>query len=87
MLMILICFDIAFILNGETFEEDKCKVLEDHIKKNKLNNKLNWIKGVDGRTRAYKKAAMESTTEYFYAVFAKSMVSKDFMFDYTVERG
>ena len=81
------CFDIAFISNGEPFEDDNFKILEDHIKKNKLNNKLNWIKGVDGRTRAYKKAAMESTTEYFYAVFAKSMVRKDFMFDYTVDRG
>ena len=55
------CFDIAFISNGEPFEDDNFKILEDHIKKNKLNNKLNWIKGVDGRTRAYKKAAMECT--------------------------
>ena len=81
------CFDIAFISNGEPFEDDNFKILEDHIKKSNLKNKLNWIKGVDGRTRAYKKAAMESTTEYFYAVFAKSMVKENFMFDYTVDRG
>ena len=46
-----------------------------------------WIKGVDGRTKAYKKAAETSDTEYFYAVFAKSMVKDTFMFDYTVDRG
>ena len=81
------CFDIAFISNGEPFEEDNFKILENHLKKNKLSNRLYWIKGVDGRTKAYKKAAETSDTEYFYAVFAKSMVKDNFKFDYTVDRG
>ena len=81
------CFDIAFISNGEPFEEKNFRILEDHLKKNKLANRLYWIKGIDGRTKAYKKAAESSNTEYFYAVFAKSIVKEDFMFDYTIDRG
>jgi len=81
------CFDIAFISNGEPFEETNFKILKDHLEKNNLSNRLYWIKGVDGRTKAYKKAAETSDTEYFYAVFAKSMVKDTFMFDYTVDRG
>ena len=80
-------FDIAFISNGEPFENDNFQILKDHLEKNNLKNKLYWIKGVNGRTKAYKKAAEESNTEYFYAVFAKSMVKENFMFDYTVDRG
>ena len=81
------CFDIAFISNGEPFEETNFKILKEHLEKNNLSNRLYWIKGVDGRTKAYKKAAETSDTEYFYAVFAKSMVKDTFMFDYTVDRG
>jgi len=81
------CFDIAFISNGEPFEEVNYKRLQDHLHKHRLNNRLFWIKGVDGRTKAYKKAAQTSDTEYFYAVFAKSLVHDKFMFDYTVDRG
>ena len=80
-------FDIAFISNGEPFENDNFKILKDHLEKNNLKNKLYWIKGINGRTKAYKKAATKSNTEYFYAVFAKSMVKENFMFDYTVDRG
>jgi len=79
-------FDIAFISNGEPFEDSNYKRVKDHLEKNNLPNRLYWIKGVDGRTRAYKKAAETSNTEYFYAVFAKSMVKDDFMFDYSVDR-
>ena len=81
------CFDIAFISNGEPFENTNFKILKEHLEKNNLSNRLYWIKGVDGRTKAYKKAAESSDTEYFYAVFAKSMVKDTFMFDYTVDRG
>ena len=81
------CFDIAFISNGEPFEDTNFKILKKHLEKNNLSNRLYWIKGVDGRTKAYKKAAETSDTEYFYAVFAKSMVKDTFMFDYTVDRG
>ncbi len=81
------CFDIIFISNGEPFEDKNYNLLKDHCKKHNLKNKLHWVKNVDGRTKAYKVAANKSSTEYFYAVFAKSMVNDDFKFDFTVGRG
>ena len=80
------CFDVAFISNGEPFEQDNFNILEKHIKKNNLKNKLYWVKNVKGRSQAYKEAAKQSNTEYFYAVFAKSIVAGNFMFDYTIDR-
>jgi hypothetical protein len=59
----------------------------DHAKKHDLANKVGWIRNVPGRSEAYKKAALESSTEYFYAVFAKSIPVDTFLFDYTVDRG
>ena len=81
------CFDIIFISNGEPFERENYNRLRDHVESNNLKNKLHWVRGVDGRTKAYKRAAEISQTEYFYAVFAKSKVREDFKFDYTVDRG
>ena len=80
------CFDICFISNGEPFEQENYDLLENHVRKNKLKNRLHWIRNVDGRTQAYKQASTKSSTEYFYAVFAKSKVKETFMFDYTVDR-
>ena len=80
------CFDIAFISNGEPFEETNYNLLKTHLQKSNLKNRLYWVQGVDGRTAAYKQAAKQSNQEYFYAVFAKSQVDENFMFDYTVDR-
>jgi len=80
-------FDIFYVSNGEPFEEENYKALCDHAKKHDLANKVGWIRNVPGRSEAYKKAALESSTEYFYAVFAKSIPVDTFLFDYTVDRG
>lgn len=80
------CFDIAFISNGEPFEQQNYDLLKKHIEIYKLKNRLIWIRNVKGRSQAYKTAANKVDTEYFYAVFAKSRVDKNFMFDYTVDR-
>ena len=80
------CFDIAFISNGEPFENDNFTKLKSHVENNNLKNKLHWIKNIDGRSQAYKVAANTVNTEYFYAVFAKSIVKESFMFDYVVDR-
>ena len=80
-------FDIAYISNGEPFENDVYEKLQQHLTKNKLGNRLYWIKNVSGRSQAYKKAAEESQTEYFYAVFAKSVPVDSFKFNFTVDRG
>jgi len=79
-------FDIIFISNGEPFEQQNFNRLRDHLESNNLKNKLHWVQGVNGRTKAYKRAAEVSQTEYFYAVFAKSIVRDDFKFDYKVDR-
>jgi len=80
------CFDIVFISNGEPFAKSNYDRLAAHCKAKNISNKLIWVDGVDGRTRAYKEAASRSNTEYFYAVFAKSVVKDDFRFDYNVDR-
>jgi len=80
-------FDIAYISNGEPFEESMFKKLQQHIQENNLKNRLFWSRNVLGRSQAYKKAAEQSNTEYFYAVFAKSTPVDDFKFNYTVDRG
>lgn len=80
------CFDIFFISNGEPFEQDNFDLLQKHIKIYNLKNKLVWVKNIKGRSKAYKEAATQSTTEYFYAVFAKSRIQQSFMFDYKVDR-
>ena len=80
-------FDIVFISNGEPFEQNNYDILKKHCDVNNLPNRLHWVKGVNGRTKAYKVAAESSGTEYFFAVFAKSIVRNNFMFDYTVDRG
>lgn len=81
------CFDIVYISNGEPFEEKNYKSLVDHVSKNNLKNVVKWVRNIPGRSQAYKKAAKESNTEYFYAVFAKSVPVETFLFDYTVDRG
>jgi hypothetical protein len=80
------CFDITYISNGEPFEQKHFDILKTHVEKNKLPNRLFWTRNVLGRTAAYKKAAEDSTTEYFYAVFAKSVVDENFLFDFTIDR-
>ena len=81
------CFDIIYISNGEPFEEQNYKALKEHVEKHNLQNKVQWVRNVHGRSKAYRKAAECSNTEYFYAVFAKSVPVDTFHFDYTIDRG
>jgi len=73
-------FDVCYIHNGEPQAEDNLRLLQQHLqnKPNRLHN----IQGVKGRKQAYQTAARASTTEYFYAVFAKLKVDRDFDFDF-----
>jgi hypothetical protein len=73
-------FDVCYIYNGEPQAEDNLRSLKQHLKHR--SNKLHVIEGVKGRKQAYQTAAKTSTTEYFYAVFAKLKVNKDFGFDF-----
>jgi len=73
-------FDICYIHNGEPQAQENLMFLKQHLKKKP--NKLHIIEGVKGRKEAYQTAARASETEYFYAVFAKLKVNKDFAFDF-----
>jgi len=77
-------FDVCYIHNGEPQAEDNLRILKEHLNRKPLccRNRLHNIQGVKGRKQAYQTAARASTTEYFYAVFAKLKVDRDFDFDF-----
>lgn len=58
--------DIVYISNGEPDEERWHKHAEYMT-----NRKVNWVRGVNGRSAAYKAAAEQSRTPWFFTVFAK----------------
>ena len=73
-------FDIVFIHNYEGDWQNNLELLKNHCKN--LPNKLKVVAGVNGRNKAYKSAANLSSTEYFYAVFSKCKINKDFGFNF-----
>ena len=73
-------FDIIFIHNYEPTYKQNLEQLKKQCAK--IPNKLHVIEGVNGRNLAYKCAANKSTTEYFYAVFAKCKIEENFKFNF-----
>lgn len=67
--------DIVYLSNGEPYAEKHYQWL---LKSVKTDNKINRIKGINGRMAAYHAAAKQSTTAWFFAVFAKLEVEPDF---------
>ena len=75
--------DIVYISNGEPDEERYYYNLEDDVYGNPLRDprhRIKWVRGVDGRVAAYQAAANQSSTDWFFAVFAKLAVEN---FDWT----
>jgi hypothetical protein len=77
--------DIVFISNGEInaevyFEHLKFCVIPDH------KNRIHHVSGVNGRVAAYQEAARQSTTPWFFAVFAKLEVTRDFDWSWQPDR-
>jgi len=70
--------DIIYISNGEPDEDRWYNHLFTTIKPGTYAFTPKWIKGVNGRAAAYKAAARASSTPWFWAVFAKLEVVKDF---------
>ena len=68
--------DIVFIDNGEPNAEGNWANLS--VATDDLKNKLHRSTGVTGRVAAYQAAARLSTTPWFFAVFAKLEVSREF---------
>jgi len=77
--------DIVFIDNGEPNAEENWKHLE-WAYKHPRTNRLHRSSGVNGRTAAYHAAAQASTTDWFFAVFAKLIVSSDFDWSWQPDR-
>lgn len=66
--------DIVFIDNGEVNREENYQ----HLNKVVNTNTIHRVSNVKGRVAAYQTAAKVSTTPWFFAVFAKLEVDKDF---------
>jgi hypothetical protein len=77
--------DIVFISNGEInagvyFEHLKFTVEQNH------KNCIHHVSGVNGRVAAYQAAARQSHTLWFFAVFAKLEVTRDFDWSWQPDR-
>jgi hypothetical protein len=77
--------DIVFISNGEInagvyLEHLKFCVIPDH------KNHIHHVSGVNGRVAAYQAAARQSHTPWFFAVFAKLEVTRDFDWSWQPDR-
>ena len=77
--------DIVFVSNGEInanvyFEHLKFTVEQNH------KNRLHHVSGINGRVAAYQEAARHSRTPWFFAVFAKLEVTRDFGWSWQPDR-
>ena len=68
--------DIVFISNGEPGADRNYDQLSDSL--SGKDNQLHRVKDVNGRVAAYHAAAQASTTAWFFAVFAKLRINKEF---------
>jgi hypothetical protein len=76
--------DIVFIENGEPNALDNLRALS--LATASLDNCVVRSSGVTGRVAAYHAAAELSTTPWFFAVFAKLVVNKDFDWSWQPDR-
>jgi hypothetical protein len=77
--------DIVFISNGEI----NAGVYFEHLKftvEQNYKNRIHHVSGVNGRVAAYQEAACQSTTPWFFAVFAKLEVTRDFDWSWQPDR-
>lgn len=69
-------YDIVFISNGEQLAEEHWQALLQATKR--FPNKVHRVSNITGRVAAYQAAARMSTTNTFFAVFAKIKVNPNF---------
>jgi len=77
--------DIVFISNGENEAEFLYQHLLDCVSAHN-HRRVRRVENVKGRVAAYHAAANVSTTPWFFAVFAKLMVSGDFDWSWQPDR-
>jgi hypothetical protein len=81
--------DIVFISNGENNAEDLYQHLVNCVGGNFLSDRgyrIKRVQNVQGRVAAYHAAAKASATPWFFAVFGKLEVNKDFDWDWQPDR-
>lgn len=78
--------DIVFIDNGEPNAEHNYLHLQWVVDVSGAKNKIHRSTGVNGRVAAYRAAAELSTTPWFFAVFAKLNIAKDFNWTWQPDR-
>lgn len=79
--------DIVFISNGEI----NADMYFEHLQWTKNStrvaaNRIHHVSGVNGRVAAYQEAARHSRTPWFFAVFAKLEVTRDFDWSWQPDR-
>ena len=77
--------DIVFISNGEINAE----VYYEHLRwcvYQQYKNRIHHVSGVNGRVAAYQEAARRSRTPWFFAVFAKLEITRDFDWSWQPDR-
>lgn len=74
--------DIVYISNGEPNEKLYYDQLQLSTHENGYPGRMHWVKGINGRTAAYKEAARQSNTPWFFAVFAKLRIYPNFDFNW-----
>ena len=78
--------DIVFISNGEINADIYFEHLEYTAHDANHKNLMHHVSGVNGRVAAYQAAARQSTTPWFFAVFAKLEVTRDFNWAWQPDR-
>jgi hypothetical protein len=78
--------DIVFISNGEINADIYFEHLEYTAHDSNHKNLMHRVSGVNGRVAAYQAAARQSTTPWFFAVFAKLEVTRDFNWAWQPDR-
>ena len=78
--------DIVFISNGEPNANSNYLQMQMYLANSSHTNKVHMVSGVNGRVAAYHAAARASTTPWFFAVFAKLEVNKDFDWTWQPDR-
>jgi len=77
--------DIVFISNGEINAEVYYEHLQWCVYQN-YKNRIHHVSGVNGRVAAYQEAARRSRTSWFFAVFAKLEITRDFDWSWQPDR-
>ena len=79
--------DIVFISNGEPNAADNLEHLQWTKNSTRVAaNRIHHVSGINGRAAAYHEAARHSRTPWFFAVFAKLEVNKEFDWSWQPDR-